>query len=1359
MKNKLKKILGILLSLSIIGNTVDMTALTVHADEITGKTACITAFDELDSAVQNQSLPVGVAETDIQFPDTLSVTIEKTVTSKKTVPEETLPGSVSGNDVPIEGLSVSSGDLLPVENTTPTVEIVEETVTTQVVENIQALGWILDVARSTSGSFSATEESCGAIYTYVPQLQLTDSEGTVLTIAEGVKLPAITVTVGPAIESASMGKYTVNYYMEAESPDVPGAVLMQNKYYPSESKYFVLIDSYVGYYEVGVVLTVCLNGTFGKQEMSIVEYENSWNEIPETLRNYDYAQITSLYGETTGTITDRSTGTVTEDGTLTFNLCWILRDNYTEKHYVKAADGDVTVDGERYKLAKTNTLEITTENKGTTVTISDLTATAEYAGYRIINPQPSGAVTSGIVNKDLTLVQFYEEIPKASYIERYYIEDETATENYIKMQVGGVLKTYRLHHENIVDGAQVGSVVSIADLSGESAFSGYTLVTEHLNGYPSTSTVAEGNTTIMYQFYDKKPPCNYSVVYYVEVYEEQRDGSNITVNVNGEDKYYNRITDSAYNMSCQAPEGTLITVADSSSDVPGVYAGGVAVSDTFKDYSSTLRKYSYDATVAYGKHTGTVAADGSLQIVLFYDWIDATPTSAKYTEKYYAELADQNVAYGYELIDGVKYEVLGTYEKTGTIGEEVEIEDISTREPYKTDYELMAATAMHPSRATVADDHSTIVYQIYRLHPQYMISYYKETDNGTVTVGDKKYSMAHYDFNRMPRGTTISYLKLADGAAAAAVGGIAINGTTQSYDGYEFSENATQQRGKGSFTVTRGADNSIELFFDKIVPTTTYTEEYYVELEDRSATTYDKEVAGVKYQLKESNTCTIDKNLGARITDKSTDYLYAEYELQPATTTYPSEVADVADDGGTVLYQFYRLQPKYTVRYYKEAAAGAEGAVPVGEKYYVLVETMLGEARSNSVIECSERIDGTVGVTVNSVENAVSFKAFANYIFNADATALNNKVAVTITRDAENVVELFFDKARTASYRCEYYVEIEDKTTTDFDKKIGGVKYELKDCHIVEGVAYDASVDIPDKSAEYGALGYDLMPDTAEYPSRSFGVNADGSTVLYQIYRLRPRYTVRYYTEVDEEITQSVTVGGKYYILQENDTIVKTPAEGTVITYAELHDGAGVAEDGGAVTETVRSYDGYVFSSIASRLNGNVSGTVTRDDRVVIELFFDRVRVDYTEVYWVENPDAVTDYLEVKVDGAVRKFVIGKTYTVEGAWINEKVAVRDRDDEFVAYRAIYDDVTNYSAVSYGLNADGSTRVHRFYVLKQEPEQTTTPDAVLPDNNPTTPKEPVRKKAPKTGDKGNWRNALLSICAAYIATLLWKRRNQ
>lgn len=1464
MKNRLKKTLVSLLSLILIVNSIDISGLTVYASEIVSKSAVITSFEDLASDIYGQTIPVGSEESAISFPGILTAMVQKTVTTK----------TVSGNHAVVSGNTVSGGN-------SGAQEIIE-TETTDVVENIEVLRWKIDAANSDADSFVSDESAYGYVYTYVPELKLTDSEGTDITIADGVALPEIYVRVGDPVNLLADAKFTVNYFVEVE-PGTSGAIPVQNPKNSAETKYFVKLES------------LAVNETEGKVVRSVygadsrmfaVSEVSTGKTIASTKRDckddfgYDYGEFAHDYNTVTGSQTNGGEGTVTADNSLTFNFYWKMA-TYSEEHWVEtevngSTSGLVSYNGKYYKKLKTNEMKVTAANLGTQVTIPDLALAGEdeFKPYAALASQPSAYPTTGTVDEkgDLCLYRFYDKRPTSFYTERYYVEDENATVNYITINVDGELIKYGLHHEKKVENAYVGDLVTITNLSGTPAFSGYTLVDR---GYLSTAVVQNNGATYVYQFYDKNPTGTYNVAYYVEVEEHQKDASNITVRVNGTDKYYNRIPDSAYNMQCYAPEGTLITVADSSSDIPGVYAGGVAVPDTFKAYTSTLRKYSYDTTVAYGKHTGTVDAGGNLQIVLFYDWIDTTPTTAQYTEKHYAELKDQSVSYGIDFTDenGVHYELLGEYSKTGTVGTEVQVGYITWAE--EADYERMPGTDEYPTKAYVLGDNSTVVYQFYKQHPWFYAQFYVEADDGTIVRNNKKYKWDPYTvyMGRKPKGTVISYQETGDGGSVITADGAEIANSVKTYADYEFSKLSTDENNSGTITVTRGANNTIQLFFDKVVPTTTYTEEYYVELYNQSAATYDLLVDGIKYELKESKTVTVEKGKPVSITDLSTT-TYSSYVLKAATSNHPSKVDRVADDGSTRLYQIYRRMPmfaiwyylevepgesgtivqvgeryykkhnigygsgtskgeyfdikenpdgtaavwtivngvsseyetrfnrdylpdgyvfdaeatysrkqypylmevdkdstievfykkipstaEYTVRYYKEAEAGITGAVSIGSKYYVLTESLIGEAGINATIAYVERTDGTVGIAVDSAENADSFKSYANYVFHAETTRQNGKDSATVTWNGENVIELFFDKTPTASYTAEYYGEIEDQSSHTFDRKIDGVKYQLLDSYKVEGVAYDTKIEIVDRSAEYAALGYDLMPNTVEHPSWSAKAKTDGTTVLYQIYRLRPKYTVHYYTEVDHETSDSIEICGKYYVKQESDSIVRYPAEGTVITYAEKSDKeAGVAEDGGGVADTLRSYDGYLFSSIASRVNGKVMGTVTRDNPVVVELFFDRIRADYTEKYWVEDPDADTDYIQVKVAGTVRKFVLAKTNVVEDAWVKSKISIMDRSFEFADYALVYDAVDGYSAVAYEINADGSTEVHQFFLLKEEPV-TEPPVADIPTPSSwqkSEKDENAERKSPATGDRNSRGLAILALCASYMALLLRRK---
>lgn len=180
---KLKKGLAILLTAAmVVGLVPDVGTLQVSA-ETAGQTeessAVIVSFGELSEEVREQLLPVGANESDIIFPDTLTVTVEKTAPEEETgTGEKTVSGGDAG-----EG---TDG------------QIITEDIT---LENIT---WELDADNSDSDTFLSDESANGSFYTYVPVLPetvtLTDSEEEVcdftLTLDKNVYLPEIYVLVG-----------------------------------------------------------------------------------------------------------------------------------------------------------------------------------------------------------------------------------------------------------------------------------------------------------------------------------------------------------------------------------------------------------------------------------------------------------------------------------------------------------------------------------------------------------------------------------------------------------------------------------------------------------------------------------------------------------------------------------------------------------------------------------------------------------------------------------------------------------------------------------------------------------------------------------------------------------------------------------------------------------------------------------------------------------------------------------------------------------------------------------------------------------------------------------------------------------
>lgn len=81
-KQLFRRILAVSLSVAMFGNMVDLSTLSVDA-QTTEEELTIVAFDSLSKDIREQKLEIGASEDDINFPDTLTVTVEKTQTVEK----------------------------------------------------------------------------------------------------------------------------------------------------------------------------------------------------------------------------------------------------------------------------------------------------------------------------------------------------------------------------------------------------------------------------------------------------------------------------------------------------------------------------------------------------------------------------------------------------------------------------------------------------------------------------------------------------------------------------------------------------------------------------------------------------------------------------------------------------------------------------------------------------------------------------------------------------------------------------------------------------------------------------------------------------------------------------------------------------------------------------------------------------------------------------------------------------------------------------------------------------------------------------------------------------------------------------
>ncbi|GLC79399.1 S-layer homology domain-containing protein [Lacrimispora brassicae] len=282
VRKKAKRLLAITLAVLMV-NPVTGYAVTAHAQEM----GTITAFGNLSSEIATQQLAVGAEESDINLPDTLSVTLsvygvdtaENVVEDSQTeeIPtEEVKPdesnleepaadespaddSSVSGNDAeePQEDgnsaedntatdsqatVVLDSGDV-PLAATTTGSAISadlddaddEQTETEKITSEertLTGITWQINAVRSGSDTFDSA--NAGAVFFYEPVLP----EG--YTLADGVSLPQIQVQIEESVRwvfSQSTTIDGVEITVKAEKDVFPeGAVLHAEKVTNAEDK-------------------------------------------------------------------------------------------------------------------------------------------------------------------------------------------------------------------------------------------------------------------------------------------------------------------------------------------------------------------------------------------------------------------------------------------------------------------------------------------------------------------------------------------------------------------------------------------------------------------------------------------------------------------------------------------------------------------------------------------------------------------------------------------------------------------------------------------------------------------------------------------------------------------------------------------------------------------------------------------------------------------------------------------------------------------------------------------------------------------------------------------------------------------
>lgn len=198
----------------------------------------------------------------------------------------------------------------------------------------------------------------------------------------------------------------------------------------------------------------------------------------------------------------------------------------------------------------------------------------------------------------------------------------------------------------------------------------------------------------------------------------------------------------------------------------------------------------------------------------------------------------------------------------------------------------------------------------------------------------------------------------------------------------------------------------------------------------------------------------------------------------------------------------------------------------------------------------------------------------------------------------------FFENGIKTEYEEKYYVE--DPEALDDYIIAGDKKYVLK-----ESVKADKDIgepaEIRDKSEESDYRSYKIADysDNPLYPSSVESVKGDGTTVLYQFYDL-PQYEIEYWLEEDEAKADTNQIGDKHY--SKNDTLCEKAPAGSLISADLNSDGkAGVTVNSEALSKTYKSFEGQKYSPETTDYAGHSEGTVSKDDSLVIRLYFDKI--------------------------------------------------------------------------------------------------------------------------------------------------------
>ncbi|MBQ3543748.1 MAG: hypothetical protein IJA34_01985 [Lachnospiraceae bacterium] len=988
-----------------------------------------------------------------------------------------------------------------------------------------------------------------------------------------------------------------------------------------------------------------------KYYIEVVENPNDGSEI-DTIGDKTYKVITNVVPNvpihTKAKITDKSNDyngyillpptdekpSVVEDiGDTGNSVVYQVYDlpTYEIKYYKEVAEdteGAIPVDGKFYVLQSSDTVvnkavpgtEVKSAKKdNATVSVKEgdkEVASKSYDKYEFSQSSTDANGKSSItVKKDQNVVElFFDLVPE--YKVNYYIE-VNADEKY-DIQLGeGEDAKYYIIKESLTNDAYSGTKVEYDTDSDNKAgvkedgnailetfkkFIGFTFSKEYTDKNPHTEGIVSKLANLTINLFFNKNLTEYTEKYYIEVVEIPDDGSK-TEKIG--DKTYKVIT----NVKSKVPVDSKAVITDKSNEYKGYKLLDPTdtkpwVVEDIDDTGNTVVYQVYDLptyTVKYYKQVAN-GTEGAIPVA---------------EKSYVLQSADTvvNKAEAGTELTGVEKDIKTAVVKEG----EKEVENTLKSYP-NYEFSQTSTNANGKNAVTVSKvDNDNVIELFYDLLPSYAVKYYvevKATENYDVSIdvdGNVKYYILKteetYEKEALT-GTEVEYVAASKEKAGVKENGTNVDETFKSFDKYDFSVAYTVENNKIKGTVSGTEELVIELFYNK--KTTTFEMIYMTEIVNPLPEDVIVEEGEKKYKVEKVVVPNVPIDSEAEITDKSGLPPYTGYNLLEPTPVKPSIVEDIDDGGHTKVYQVYDL-PTYTVKYYKEVSEGTEGAEKVGEKYYKLEEsdTVIIKATYETIVQYVGKDDKvTAGVKEGENEVANTFKAYDKYMFNSDATETRGNSSTTVSKDGENVVELFYDKV---TYKQKYWVEDPNATENFVEIEINGEikKFILKETEDIDGALTGGTVDVTDKSDEYlnsdEYKNYELVEvEIPNYPS-SDTIKDDNSTVVHQIYVLKPTYEVQYYVEVEEKTDDTIEVDGKFYVIKSKESITNYAFTGTIVSAATKDDKAGVKEADVEVTDTFKKFDGYTFSKKSTDANGKINGEVTHKNNVVIMLMYDLV--------------------------------------------------------------------------------------------------------------------------------------------------------